>query len=120
VIIWALMLPVYGALDFLPCLLAGTITSATDPVAVVALLKELGAAKTLGTLIEGESLLNDGSAVVLYVAVRNLIGYDMTTEPPSWMRGDKQEWLEVGRIVIQMAAFGAFLGFAMGNVLEVR
>jgi NhaP-type Na+/H+ or K+/H+ antiporter len=35
-----------------------------------------GAAKTLGTLIEGESLLNDGSAVVLYSWVRNAIGYD--------------------------------------------
>ena len=40
------------------CWLIGIIASATDPVAVVALLKELGAAKTLGTLIEGESLLN--------------------------------------------------------------
>ena len=51
------------------CWLIGTITSATDPVAVVALLKELGTEKAIGTLIEGESLLNDGSAVVLYVAL---------------------------------------------------
>ena len=50
------------------CWLIGTITSATDPVAVVALLKELGTDKAIGTLIEGESLLNDGSAVVLYAA----------------------------------------------------
>lgn len=34
--------------------------SATDPVAVVALLKELGASKKLSTIIEGESLMNDG------------------------------------------------------------
>ena len=51
--------------------LIGIILSATDPVAVVALLKELGASKALGTLIEGESLLNDGSAVVLFVWVRS-------------------------------------------------
>lgn len=41
------------------------ILGATDPVAVVALLKELGTSKTISTLIEGESLLNDGSAIVL-------------------------------------------------------
>lgn len=41
-------------------LLLGGLLSATDPVAVVALLKELGASKKLSTLIEGESLMNDG------------------------------------------------------------
>ena len=48
------------------CLLLGTITSATDPVAVVALLRELGAKVSLSTTIEGESLLNDGAAVVIF------------------------------------------------------
>lgn len=48
-------------------LMFGAIVSATDPVAVVALLKELGASKRLGTLIEGESLLNDGTAIVLFM-----------------------------------------------------
>ena len=61
---WVYML--YPWWPYNTCLLLGAILSATDPVAVVALLKELGAAKTLGTLIEGESLLNDGSAVVLF------------------------------------------------------
>lgn len=41
-------------------LLLGGLLSATDPVAVVALLKELGASKKLSTIIEGESLMNDG------------------------------------------------------------
>ena len=40
--------------------------SATDPVAVVALLRELGASVSFSTLIEGESLLNDGTAMVFY------------------------------------------------------
>ena len=48
-------------------LMFGAIVSATDPVAVVALLKDLGASKKLGTLIEGESLLNDGTAIVLFM-----------------------------------------------------
>ena len=52
---------------FVQTILFGSIVSATDPVAVVAILKELGASKKLGLLIEGESLLNDGSAFVLYM-----------------------------------------------------
>ncbi|KAI5075495.1 hypothetical protein GOP47_0009571 [Adiantum capillus-veneris] len=47
-------------------LLLGGLLSATDPVAVVALLKELGASKKLNTLIEGESLMNDGTAIVIF------------------------------------------------------
>jgi len=51
------------------CLMFGAIISATDPVAVVALLKELGASKKLATMIEGESLFNDGTAMVLFLIV---------------------------------------------------
>lgn len=47
-------------------LVFGALISATDPVAVVALLREVGAPKRLGLLIEGESLLNDGTAIVLF------------------------------------------------------
>lgn len=47
-------------------LLFGVLISATDPVAVTALFKELGVDKRLGIIVEGESLLNDGAAIVLY------------------------------------------------------
>jgi len=50
-------------------MLFGSIISATDPVAVVALLKELGASKRLATLIEGESILNDGTAMVVFLVI---------------------------------------------------
>jgi len=50
-------------------LLFGAIVSATDPVAVVALLKELGTSKKLSTLIEGESLFNDGTAYVIFLVL---------------------------------------------------
>lgn len=48
------------------CFLFGALISATDPVAVVALLKEVSSRKRLETLIEGESLLNDGTAIVFF------------------------------------------------------
>lgn len=44
----------------------GALISATDPIAVVALLKEVSSRKRLETLIEGESLLNDGTAIVFF------------------------------------------------------
>ncbi len=47
-------------------LLAGVIVSATDPVAVVSQLKTLGSPKELNLLIEGESLFNDATAIVLF------------------------------------------------------
>lgn len=55
--------------NWLSSLMYGSIVSATDPVAVVALLKELGASKRLSTMIEGESLLNDGTAMVVFLVL---------------------------------------------------
>ncbi|MBP52882.1 MAG: hypothetical protein CMI27_07025 [Opitutae bacterium] len=62
-----------GAFIWLSSMLFGAVVSATDPVAVVALLKELGASKKLGTLIEGESLLNDGTAIVAFVLLIGVV-----------------------------------------------
>ncbi|CAD8193501.1 unnamed protein product [Paramecium pentaurelia] len=50
----------------------GSVLSATDPVAVVALLKELGANPAFNHLIEGEALLNDGVAMVLFNVFNNI------------------------------------------------
>jgi CPA1 family monovalent cation:H+ antiporter len=47
-------------------LVFGALISATDPVAVVALFRALGAPKRLTVLIEGESLFNDGTAIVVF------------------------------------------------------
>ena len=51
----------------------GSILSATDPVAVVALLKAVGASPKLTILIVGESLLNDGTAMVLFAVFFNAL-----------------------------------------------
>ena len=53
-------------LDLGPALLFGALISATDPVAVIALFKEVGAPKRLAILVEGESLFNDATAIVLF------------------------------------------------------
>jgi len=56
-------------MPFLEALLIGAIVSATDPIAVIATFKELSAPRELATIVEGESLCNDGIAAVLYGAI---------------------------------------------------
>lgn len=56
-----------------PALLFGSLISATDPVAVIALFKELGAPKQLAVLIEGESLFNDATAIVTFNIILALV-----------------------------------------------
>jgi monovalent cation:H+ antiporter, CPA1 family len=48
-------------------MVVGAMVAATDPVAVIATFRNLGAPRRLATLVEGESLFNDGTALVLFV-----------------------------------------------------
>ncbi|MBV7335779.1 Na+/H+ antiporter [Chloroflexi bacterium TSY] len=63
------ILSLTGILSFPVALLFGALISATDPVAVVATFRAVGAPKRLTILMEGESLFNDGTAVVLFNVV---------------------------------------------------
>lgn len=55
-----------GGLSLTMGLIFGALISATDPVAVVALFRALGAPRRLVVLVEGESLFNDGTAIVIF------------------------------------------------------
>jgi CPA1 family monovalent cation:H+ antiporter len=50
-------------------LVFGALISATDPISVVALFRSMGVPKKLQVLLEGESLFNDGTAIVLYTLI---------------------------------------------------
>lgn len=64
----------YGVnLPWTSALLFGAIISATDPVSVLALFKKLGAPERLSVIIEGESLLNDGTAVVVFRIILGIV-----------------------------------------------
>jgi monovalent cation:H+ antiporter, CPA1 family len=71
-LITVVLTPVIGALhlapgfDFRDALVFGGLISATDPVAVVGLFRTLGAPRRLTLLLDAESLLNDGTAIVLF------------------------------------------------------
>jgi NhaP-type Na+/H+ or K+/H+ antiporter len=97
--------------DFWSCCLFGAIISATDPVAVVALLKELGVSKRISTLIEGESLLNDGTAYVVF-----LILLEVVADPKY-----KAE-LTVGAVIgkfFYLALVGPLIGLLFGKLLSM-
>jgi len=59
-------------IPFIIALLFGSLISATDPVAVLALFKQFGAPRRLTLLFEGESLFNDGTALALFSVVLGL------------------------------------------------
>ena len=68
-----ILTPVANTLHFVQdfswkhALVFGAIISATDPIAVVAIFRSLGVPKRLSVLLEGESLLNDGTAIVFFI-----------------------------------------------------
>ncbi len=59
--------------DIWLCILLGCIVSPTDPIAATSILKKAGLSKNVSTVIEGESLFNDGTGVAVFVAIKNIV-----------------------------------------------
>ena len=62
-----------GGLPWEVAFLFGAIVSATDPVSVVALFREMGTPGRLRTILEGESLFNDGTAIVVFNLILGIV-----------------------------------------------
>ncbi|MBL4651809.1 MAG: sodium:proton antiporter [Flavobacteriales bacterium] len=69
VLIFLLLKGINLEVDFIYCLLFGALISPTDPIAVLGILKQVGAPKKLETKIVGESLFNDGVGVVIFLTI---------------------------------------------------
>ena len=85
--------------------LLGVILSATDPVAVVALLKDLGVKEELAIGIEAESLFNDGTALVFFQVLMSMVQVPPTKAPT---------FNEVVGDLLYKGVFGAFWGVCFG------
>lgn len=78
-------------MDVTMALVFGALVAATDPVSVVALLRTMGVPKRLRVLLEGESLFNDGTAIVLFnlviaVALRGASSFNLPLSLLSFIR----------------------------------
>ncbi|WP_186390058.1 cation:proton antiporter [Stappia sp. TSB10P1A] len=96
----------FTAVPLVACLLLGAIVATTDPVAVVAIFRDIGAPARLGRLVEGESLLNDAAAIALFVI---LLGSLTGTSAPTLAGG-----LE---LFLWSFSGGIALGYIGGQVL---
>ncbi len=101
---WIVGLPVLVALLF------GSMISATDPISVLAIFKEMPVARRLAVIIEAESLFNDGTAVVLFQILLAAIA----THTLGLAQGFVNFFVEV----LGGAAIGFILGYAMSKVTE--
>jgi CPA1 family monovalent cation:H+ antiporter len=79
-IAWMVFLLIGLKLPFIYCLLFGSLIAPTDPIAVIGILKKAGVPKSLETKITGESLFNDGVAVVVFLVIMGIVtgGHDVT------------------------------------------
>ena len=93
------------------CLVFGALISPTDPIAVLSVLKGAGAPESLETKITGESLFNDGTAVVAFVT---LVGLASGANEFSATAVAVDLFREIAGALI----FGAVLGFAASLLLR--
>jgi CPA1 family monovalent cation:H+ antiporter len=125
VVAWGTGLPLSLAFVF------GALVSATDPVSVVALFRSLGVPKRLQTLLEGESLLNDGTAIVIFnlVLALSLAGTLSSNLPASaGLAGQAPaagvNWaaalpfLQSAWDFVRVSGGGLLIGFLLGSLIS--
>ena len=104
VIMYPLLTAMGFNVNFIHCLLFGALISPTDPIAVLGILKKVGAPKKLETKIVGESLFNDGVGVVIFLTI-----YAIAKKPDAAIK-----FSEIATLFIQEVGGGILLGGLLG------
>ena len=86
------------------CLLLAAIIATTDPAAVVAIFRDLGAPARLTRLVEGESLLNDATAIAIFTVLLDLL-----------MTGQQAAFGEAGLVFLKSFLGGGLIGLVGGR-----
>ncbi|MDP7203384.1 MAG: sodium:proton antiporter [Candidatus Poseidoniaceae archaeon] len=102
---------------FLFALLLGAVLAPTDPVSVLALFKECGAPHQLSTIVEGESLFNDGTGVVLFQVMAALVAASLMGDSSSLGSTLLEGALKFVQMVVIGSVVGAAIAFAANTAL---
>jgi len=101
---------------WMAALITGAILAATDPVAVVAKLKEMAAPKRVSVLLEGESLFNDATAIVLFSVFLSMATAVGGEEYVNDLHSIAEVIVRFSVIFVGGALLGAFVGLLFGFI----